>query len=33
VVQKQPAGSWLPLQIRRGAELLDIVVRFPADSK
>jgi len=29
-VQRQPAGTWLPLQIRRGAETLEMVVRFPA---
>jgi len=28
-VRAQPPGTWLPLQIRRGAETLDIVVRFP----
>jgi uncharacterized iron-regulated protein len=31
VVQRQPAGTWLPLQIRRGAETLEVVVRFPAE--
>ena len=31
VVQNQPAGSGLPLQIRRGTELLEIIVRFPPD--
>jgi len=30
MVQRQPAGTWLPLQIRRGAETLEMVVRFPA---
>ena len=30
LVQRQPAGTWLPLQIRRGAETLEMVVRFPA---
>ncbi|MDP1996274.1 MAG: ChaN family lipoprotein [Gallionella sp.] len=29
VVQRQPAGTWLPLQIRRGKDMLDMVVRFP----
>lgn len=28
-VQQQPAGTWLPMKIRRGAETLDIVVKFP----
>jgi uncharacterized iron-regulated protein len=30
VVRQQPAGTWLPLQVRRGDETLDLVVRFPA---
>lgn len=29
LVQRQPAGTWLPLQIRRGADVLEMVVRFP----
>ncbi len=29
-VREQPAGTWLPLQVRRGDEVVDIVVRFPA---
>lgn len=29
-VQRQPAGTWLPLLIRRGVANLEIVVRFPA---
>ncbi len=29
-IRAQPAGTWLPMQIRRGEETLDIVVRFPA---
>ena len=29
-VQRQPAGTWLPLQIRRGTETHEMVVRFPA---
>ncbi len=28
-VQRQPAGTWLPLLIRRGGATLEIVVRFP----
>jgi hypothetical protein len=31
LVQRQPAGTWLPLQVRRGGELLELVVRFPAE--
>ena len=31
MVQRQPAGTWLPLQIRRGTETLEMVVRFPAE--
>lgn len=30
LVQNQPAGTWLPLQVHRGKNVLDIVVRFPA---
>lgn len=29
-VQRQPAGTWLPLLIRRGLATLEVVVRFPA---
>ena len=28
-VRMQPAGTWLPLQVRRGEETLDLVIRFP----
>lgn len=28
-VRAQPAGTWLPLQIRRGAETLELVIKFP----
>jgi uncharacterized iron-regulated protein len=30
-VQRQPAGTWLPLLIRRGNATLEIVVRFPPE--
>jgi membrane-associated protease RseP (regulator of RpoE activity) len=30
-VYKQPAGTWLPLQIKRGNASLEIVVRFPPE--
>jgi len=29
-VRQQPAGTWLPLRVKRGDETLDIVVKFPA---
>lgn len=29
-VRNQPAGTWLPLRVRRDSELLELVVRFPA---
>jgi len=29
LVQRQPAGTWLPLQVRRGGDLIEIVLRFP----
>ena len=32
IVQRQPAGTWLPLLIKRGEASLEIVVRFPARS-
>lgn len=28
-IRNQPAGTWLPVQVRRGAETLDLVIRFP----
>jgi len=28
-VRLQPAGTWLPLQVRRGEETLDLVIKFP----
>lgn len=28
-VRRQPAGTWLPLQIRRGETTLEIVIKFP----
>lgn len=28
-VRAQPAGTWLPLQVRRGAETLEFVIKFP----
>jgi uncharacterized iron-regulated protein len=30
VIQRLPAGAWLPLKVRRGSEELEIVARFPA---
>jgi S1-C subfamily serine protease len=30
LVQRQPPGTWLPLKVRRGAEEIEIVARFPA---
>lgn len=32
-IQRQPAGTWLPLLIKRGEASLEIVVRFPARSE
>ena len=28
-VRLQPDGTWLPMQIRRGSETLDVVIKFP----
>ncbi|GIZ52713.1 ChaN family lipoprotein [Noviherbaspirillum aridicola] len=28
-VRQQPAGTWLPVRVARGEQLLDLVVRFP----
>ena len=30
LVQRQPAGTWLPFKLRRGSEELELVARFPA---
>ena len=30
-VRAQPAGTWLPLKIRRGDQALEVVVRFPPE--
>jgi S1-C subfamily serine protease len=29
IVRRQAPGTWLPLRVRRGAETVDIVARFP----
>jgi len=29
-VRQQPAGSWLPMRVKRGDETLDLVIKFPA---
>ena len=29
LVRLQPAGTWRPLRVRRGAEMLELVVKFP----
>lgn len=31
-IREQPAGTWLPLQVRRGEETHDLVIRFPRPS-
>jgi len=28
-VRAQPAGTWLPLQVRRNQRMLELVVKFP----
>jgi uncharacterized iron-regulated protein len=30
LVQRQPPGTWLPLKVKRGAEEIEVVARFPA---
>jgi S1-C subfamily serine protease len=30
-VRIQPPGTWLPLQIRRGEDTLDLMIRFPRE--
>jgi len=30
-VRAQPAGTWLPMRVRRGDESLDIVIKFPRE--
>ncbi|MBI2308578.1 MAG: ChaN family lipoprotein [Rhodocyclales bacterium] len=32
-VQRQPPGTWLPLQLKRGGDEQEVVARFPADGK
>ena len=29
-IRLQPAGTWLPLRVKRGDQMLDLVVKFPA---
>jgi S1-C subfamily serine protease len=29
-VQRQAPGTWLPLKVRRGAETIELVAKFPA---
>jgi len=29
-IRLQPAGTWLPLRVKRGDDTLEIVVKFPA---
>jgi uncharacterized iron-regulated protein len=29
-IRQQPAGTWLPIRVKRGGETLDLVVKFPA---
>lgn len=31
LVRLQPAGTWLPLRVKRGEETLELVVKFPPD--
>jgi hypothetical protein len=31
LVRGQPAGTWLPLKLKRGEETLELVVRFPVE--
>jgi S1-C subfamily serine protease len=28
-IRQQPAGTWLPVQVSRDAEVIDLVVKFP----
>lgn len=30
-VRTQPAGTWLPLKLQRGGDLMEVVVRFPVE--
>ena len=29
-VREQPAGTWLPIQVRRGESTIDLVIKFPS---
>jgi len=33
IVQRQAPGTWLPLKVRRGAETLELIAKFPARPK
>jgi hypothetical protein len=30
-VRAQPPGTWLPIQVHRGDETLELVIRFPPE--
>jgi S1-C subfamily serine protease len=30
IVKRQAPGTWLPLKLKRGGEMIDIVAKFPA---
>ena len=30
IVKRQAPGTWLPLKLKRGSEVIDIVAKFPA---
>ncbi len=29
-IRLQPAGTWLPMRVKRGDDTLELVVKFPA---
>lgn len=31
-IRSQPAGTWLPMKVKRGSDTIEVVVRFPARS-
>ena len=31
-IRAQPAGTWLPMKVKRGKETVELVIRFPAKS-
>ena len=33
LIRRQPAGTWLPLQVMREGKAVEVVVRFPREAR